>query len=245
LVTEEGRQAVALVTGSTSGIGLGIATRLLADGMVVVFNSRGGGDLSPARGHGASATYLAADVADPADAEALVAAVESRFGRLDLLVNNAAVGPTIPHRDLASATPEVWDAVLGVNLLGPWHVIRAAVPILQQSSRAHVVNIASIAGVQVRGSSVPYATSKAALVHLTKLLARALSPGIRVNAVAPGWIDTPRSAGYPVDKEALLSSIPLHRTGSPAEVAAAVVALDSLSYVTGDVLMVDGGLHLT
>jgi ketoreductase RED2 len=228
----------ALVTGGTSGIGQGIAAALVAEGWEVVVTSRGTADGAPP-----GSLHVAADVSDPDAVSHLLQEVDQQLGRLDLLVNNAGIGPQIPHDDLDAATPEIWQQILGVNLLGPWHVIARGRRLLEQSGRGHVVNVSSIAGLSALGSSIPYAVSKAGLIHLTRLLARALAPAIRVNAVAPGWIDTPRNATWP-GREAMLERIPLKVHGQPSDIADAVIGLDRMAYVTGEVICLDGGMHL-
>ena len=190
MVEFEGK--VALVTGSSSGIGAAIARGLAGRGAKVVVNSTS----SVAAGERVAgelpdASYVQADMADPDHAARLVATAVERYGRLDILVNNAGTTEIIPHHDLDAATFEVWERIMRVNVLGTWNVIRAAVPHLRATGDGVIVNITSLAGVRPTGSSIPYATSKAALNHLTLLLANALGPDVRVNAVAPGLIDTP------------------------------------------------------
>jgi ketoreductase RED2 len=231
---------VALVTGATSGIGEGVAQRLLADGWHVVSASRGDGENAPL-----GSVHIQTDVSDEAAVTALAEQIDARFGRLDLVVNNSGIGPQIPHPDLAAATPALWQEILGVNLFGPWRVIVAVEPLLRRSGGAHIVNVSSLAGVAVLGSSVPYAVSKAGLIHLTKLLAKALAPAIRVNSVAPGWIDTPRNEGWPQRDSIRDELVPLRRLGTPADIADAVIALQNMTYVTGEVICVDGGMHLS
>lgn len=168
---------VAVVTGSSSGIGAAIARALAAEGMTVVVNSRSSvaeGEALAAELPGAA--YLQADVADEESAERLVAQTVERFGRLDLLVNNAGTTKVIPHHDLAAATTKVWRDIFETNVFGAWTMTRAAVPHLRESGAGHVVNMTSLAGVRPIGSSIPYAASKAALNHLTLLLAAVLGP---------------------------------------------------------------------
>jgi ketoreductase RED2 len=131
-----------------------------------------------------------------------------------------------------------------VNVLGTWNVIQAAAPHLRAGGDGVIINVTSLAGVRPVGSSIPYAVSKAALNHLTVLLANALGPDIRVNAVAPGLIDTPWTADWDVLRETVREAAPLRRTGTPADVADACVALVDAKYTTGQVLVVDGGMAL-
>lgn len=236
---------VALVTGSSSGIGAAVATSFAELGARVVVNSSSsvaeGGALAAKL---PDATYVQADVADPASAAELVAAAVERFGRLDIVVNNAGTTTVIPHHDLDAATNDIWERILRVNLLAPWNVIHAAAPHLRATGNGVILNVTSLAGVRPVGSSIPYAVSKAALNHLTVLLANALGPEIRVNAVAPGLIDTPWTADWDAIREQVRETAPLRRSGEPDDVADACVALIDARYTTGQVLVVDGGLAL-
>ncbi len=235
---------VAIVTGSSSGIGAAIARLLTEEGATVVVNS----STSVAAGEALAAelgtTYVQADVSDEAQAIHLVEATVEAHGRLDILINNAGTTEVIPHHDLDAVTDEVWHKILDVNVLGTWKVTRAAVPHLKASGAGTVVNITSIAGVRPRGSSIPYAVSKAALNHMTVLLANTLGPEIRVNAVAPGLIDTPWTESWHDIREAVKKTTPLKRSGQPDDVAIATLGLVRSAYTTGEVLLVDGGMHL-
>ncbi|WP_092808240.1 SDR family NAD(P)-dependent oxidoreductase [Rhodococcus globerulus] len=236
---------VALITGATGGIGSAVARRLHREGMRVVLtssSSRTQGERL-AKTLAPNASYVQGDLTDPADARKLVRAALSQFGRLDLLVNNAAAFAHIPHTDLAAATPEVWRRLLDVNVIGVWCTIEAARVALEDSC-GHIVNITSLAGVRPMGASIPYAVSKAALGHMTPLLAKALGPSVRVNAIAPGFVATDRTSGWSEVLASVESSAPLRRAGTPEDIADAVVALHSATYVTGQTLAVDGGLSL-
>ena len=230
---------VALVTGATSGIGQGVASELIRRGWHVVSASRRGSSEALL-----GSLHVPTDVADSESVRDLVAVIARTYGRLDLVVNNSGTGPQIPHADLDGATPALWDEILGVNLLGPWHIISASRPLLVASDRAHVVNVTSLAGFSARGSSIPYSVSKAGLGHLTRLLAKALSPQVRVNSIAPGWIDSPRNADWPGREDVRDHQVPLRRLGQPSDIADAVIALDHMTYVTGEIICVDGGMHL-
>ena len=238
---------VALVTGSSSGIGAAVAETFARRGVHVVVNSVSSvteGQLLAARLPGA--TYIQADVADPAQATRLVDETIEQHGRLDIVVNNAGTTTVIPHHDLDAATTEIWERLLAVNVLGPWNVIQAAVPHLRATGDGTILNITSVAGVRPVGSSIPYAVSKAALNHLTVLLANALGPEIRVHAIAPGLIDTPwtQDDNWNAVRDAVRQNAPLRRSGTPADVADACVGLLGTRYATGQVLVVDGGLAL-
>jgi len=238
----------ALVTGSTSGIGAEIAGRLADDGMHVVVHSGRSPEAGARLAAELGGSYLQADLEDLATAQGSVEEALARLGRLDVLVNNAAVSWPIPHDDLAAATPDVWQQVLTVNLVAPWVLTTVATPYLRASDRPGggcVVNVTSHAGVRPKGSSVPYAASKAALNHVTRLLAVALGPGVRVNAVAPGLVDTPLTADWTDAQQLWETRAPMRRSATTADVAHVVAALVDSAYVTGEVVVVDGGMNLT
>ena len=236
---------VVLVTGSSSGIGAATATRFASLGATVVINS----STSVAAGQALAgelpvASYVRADVSDEDQARRLIDEVVDRHGRLDVLVNNAGTTEVIPHHDLEAASPEVWRRIFDVNVLGTWQVTVAAVDHLRASGRGQVVNVSSLAGERPTGSSIPYACSKAALSHMTRLLANTLAPTVRVNAVAPGLVDTPWTAEWGTVREFVNAQAPLQRTATPDDVAELIVGLARSTYVTGEVVLVDGGLSL-
>jgi len=237
---------VALVTGSASGIGAATARALDAEGAAVVVNSHRSAEAGETvASQLGNACYIKADIANGADARRLVAAAVERFGRLDILVNNAGTTVKIPHADLDAVTAQVWDQILSVNVIGTWDVTAAAVPHLRASGDGSIVMISSLAGLRPLGSSIPYAVSKAAVNHLTMLLANVLGPEIRVNAVAPGLVDTPWTAGWDSERADVRKKAPLGRSATPEDIAEAVVALVRSRHQTGNVTVVDGGLHLT
>jgi ketoreductase RED2 len=237
---------VALVTGGSSGIGAAVCRALAAEGMTVVVCSSRSVELGKALAAELDGSYVQGDVADDADARRVVATAAERHGRLDVVVNSAGTTEMIPHEDLEAVTDEIWMRILSVNLLGPWHVIRAAGPHLRATGDGVIVNVSSRAGSRPVGSSIPYAVSKAGLDHLTALLANALGPEIRVNAVAPGLVETPWSdnAGFDDLRRRVERDSPLRRVGHAEEIAAAVLGLVKASYTTGAVLMADGGMFL-
>jgi NAD(P)-dependent dehydrogenase (short-subunit alcohol dehydrogenase family) len=242
-----GQPSVALVTGSASGIGAGIARRLAADGMTVAVHSRASRDAGEAVAAEVGGAYFAADLADEAQCQDLVSRVLARHGRLDVLVNNAGMSWPIAHDDLGAVTAAVWRQILDVNLIAPWLLTAAALPALRSSPRpggGAVINITSHAGVRPKGSSVPYAASKAALNHVTRLLAAALGPAVRVNAVAPGLVDTPLTADWAGAQRLWREQAPMRRAAQPADVAGLVAAIAASSYLTGEVIILDGGLNL-
>ena len=182
---------VALVTGSTSGIGAAIARRLSRDGFSIVLHSRSSAEAGRALARElGSAVYAQADLANDADRVNLVRDAIRAWGRLDVLVNNAGISRVIPHADLAAATPDIWQELYEVNVVAPFRLVAEAEMALREAARRGrpgcIVNVSSHAGVRPRGASIPYAATKAALNHVTRLLALSLAPDIRVNAVAPG-----------------------------------------------------------
>lgn len=240
-----GPSRVALVVGSSSGIGAAVAKRLAAEGMLVALNSarsvEAGKSLSREI---TNAAYFQADAGQPGEAARLVGAVAEHFGRLDTVVYSAGRTYRIPHRRLDLVTDEVWEETLEVNLLGPWRTVQAAAPHLKESGEGNVVFIGSLAAAQAGGSSIPYAVSKAALHHLCVMLAAALGPEIRVNAVAPGFIQTPWTQGWTELAADMSSRAPLRRIGQPEEIAEIVWDLTRQTYVTGQVVFADGGFRL-
>jgi ketoreductase RED2 len=233
---------VTIVTGSSSGIGEAIARRFAAEGASVVVNS----SRSVAEGNAVAASlpgslYVQADIAEESQGRRLIDATLERFGRLDVLVNNAGTTSVIPHADLDAAGLEVWQRIFDVNVFGTWLLSRAAVPALRQAGGC-ILNITSLAGVRPTGSSIPYAASKAALNHLTVLLAKALGPDVRVNAIAPGLVDTPWTADWDATRAMVNALAPMKRTGRPEDMCDMAVACATSSYLTGQVIVIDGGL---
>jgi len=240
---------VALVTGSTSGIGAAVARRLSQDGYAVVLHSRASADAGKAlAAELGNAIYIQADLGDDSQRGRLIAEAVAAWGRLDVLVNNAGISRVIPHGDLAAATPEVWHELYDVNVVAPFRLITEAQDALRAAASrgrpASVVNISSHAGIRPKGASIPYAATKAALNHVTKLLAVTLAPDIRVNAVAPGLVDTPLTADWTDAQRLWKERAPMRRAASPADIAQAVALLVASDYLTGEVLLSDGGLNL-
>lgn len=241
---------VALVTGSTSGIGAATARRLARDGYKVALHSRSSAESGKRMAAElAGASYHRADLADELATRDLVADVLKHHGRLDVLVNNAGQAIRIPHTDLKAATPEVWRRMLDVNLIAPFVLITEAEPALRKSAEAgrpaSIVNIGTHAGVRPKGASIPYATAKAGLHHVTRLLALALGPDIRVNCVAPGLVETPMGANWPEATELWNTRSAMRRPAKPEDIADLVAALVANDYVTGEIVIADGGLNLT
>jgi ketoreductase RED2 len=234
---------VALVTGSASGIGEAVARRFAAEGAAVVVNSVS----SVAAGEALAASlpdavYVRGDISVPDDAAALVAATD-RWGRLDYLINNAGYTRRVAHHDIDGADLALWQRVFEVNVFGTWLMCQAALPRLRADGGGSIVNMSSIAGSAPGGSSVPYACSKAALDHQTRLLARVVGPEVAVNAIAPGLVETPWTADWP-EHDAVAAIAPLRRVGRPDDIAEITYRLAVATYVTGQILTVDGGLGL-
>lgn len=235
-----------IVTGSSSGIGEAIARRLSGFGAGIVVNSASSAEAGQRiAAELGDALYIQGDIGDPATAAALVAAAEQRWGHLDGLVNNAGVTIDVPLPDIASVTPAHWDKVLRTNVVGTFLVSQAALPLLRQAGDGWIINITSLAGVRQTGSSLPYAVSKAALNHLTTIMAKHAEGGVRVNAVAPGLVATPWTEDWHERKAGVELVAPLHRVATAEDIADACVALVATPYATGQTLVVDGGLGLT
>jgi ketoreductase RED2 len=234
---------VAIVTGSSSGIGERTAQRLSELGAAVVVNSAS----SVAAGQAVAdalpgeSLYVQADISDKDQGQALLDATIERFGKLDLLVNNAGWTTVVPHGDLDALTDEIFLKTFEVNVFGTWFLTKAAMPLLRQSSDGHVVNITSVAGVRPVGSSIAYSMTKAALNQMTRLLAKSHGP-VRVNAVAPGLVATPWTSDWDALHAGVAAMAPLHRSATPDDCAEAVLALVRNKYVTGEVFVVDGGM---
>ena len=236
---------VAIVTGSSSGIGAAVARRFAAEGMRVVVNSSRSVEEGQALADELDgAIYLQADISDEAQAKGLVQQTVEQLGRLDVLVNNAGTTVRIPHADLEAASPDIWRRIFDVNVIGTWQLTVAAMPHLRSADDGNVVNVSSLAGVRPTGSSIPYAASKAAINHMTRLLAAAVGPDVRVNAVAPGLIATPWTEDWADMHEAIKNIAPLGRSGEPEDIAEVVLAFVRARYTTGEVWISDGGMHL-
>jgi pteridine reductase len=234
----------ALVTGGARRVGKAIALALAERGAdIVIHYNSGSVDASLTAGElramGVRVALLQRDLSDVEQARALPAAAEREFGRLDIVVNSAAMMLRTPVGDV---TPDDWDAMFALNLKAPFFVTQAAAPLLA-AHRGVVINIADLAAYESWPAYVPHAMTKAGIVQMTRGLARALAPAVRVNAVAPGAVLLPDD-WTDETAERLVSTTPLRRLGSAADVAHAVVYLCEATYVTGEVIIVDGGRHI-
>jgi len=250
-----GNRPVAMVTGASTGIGRAAAVALAGAGFDVVVNySRNEAaameTASLAQSKGVAAFAYRCDVSDDSTVRKMLEFVRQEFGRLDALVNNAGITADIPPKDFESMTAEIWDRVFAVNVRGIFQVTRAAAGMLKEA-RGSIVNSASIVGLRPGPQPLPYAASKAAVISLTKLLALNLAPEIRVNAVAPGWIEGDWMNRMLGDKyESLMArrakGTPLGRCATPEDVAEVMVNLIvSNRFVNGEVVVVDGGYAAT
>lgn len=243
----------AVVTGSSVGVGRATALELARRGCSVLVNySSSEREAAEVCGEiarlGVLAISFQADVSDDAACRRMIDAAYNKFGRLDVLVNNAGTTRFINHRDLDEVKDDDWSRIFAVNLKGPFQCARAAREPMRASGGGVIVNVSSVAGIRGLGSSIPYAASKAALNNLTITLAKALAPEIRVNAVAPGfitgrWLEQGLGPMYETIKQAMEARVPSGRVCDPEDVAAAVLSLiTGSSMVTGQVLVCDGGM---
>lgn len=233
---------VALVTGAAKRIGRSIALRLAADGADVVVNyasskAEAESVVREIESLGRRAQAIRADVSRRAEVVQLFAEVESKFGRLDILVNNVGTFFSAKFEDL---TDEQWDRIMNVNLKSQFLCAQAAAPMMKRRGRGHIINLSSLGGLLVWPAYTHYCVSKAGVIMLTKCLARALGPEILVNSVAPGTIEFPGEA----PDEDYVKRVPLHRTGTGDDIADAVAFFAASDFVTGQILAVDGGRAL-
>ena len=246
---------IAIVTGGGTGIGRATSLRLARSGAraVVINFSRSGKDAEATaneiREMGVEPMPYRADVADEPQVKAMVAETVDRYGQIDVLVNSAGTTHFIPHPDLDSLTDEVWNEILSVNLKGTFYCCRAAAPELKKTGGA-IVNIASIAAHRASGSSIAYAVSKAGVVQLTRALALALAPEVRVNSVSPGLVSTRwfssrfGDEAAAAQEETFAKQTPVQKIATPDDVARAVIALLENDLITGQDLVVDGGKNI-
>jgi 3-oxoacyl-[acyl-carrier protein] reductase len=243
------RGAVALVTGGNGGLGQRICHALAAEGVdiaVLYAQSREAAEgvaRDLASRHQIKAAAFGCDITDGAAVERLIGDVTRRFGRIDILVNDAAYNISIPFTDLDALTQEEWDRIMAVNLTGPMRLCKAVAPIMKAQGRGRIVNIASVAGLQPTGSSIAYAVSKAGLIHLTRCMAVALAPETLVNCVAPGLLDGTRATANlrPEQIERSASGALLKRAADKDDCADMVTTMCRTETMTGQTVVIDAG----
>ncbi len=249
-------RAVALVTGAATGIGRSAALALARSGYHVVINYSRSEKAAKttardAEAAGARTLVYRCDVSNDACVRTMLEATEKEFGRLDVLINNAGTTIAVEPKNLEGVTVEDWNRVFAVNVLGIFLVTRAAAPMLRRSSNGCIVNTCSIAGVRPSAQALPYAASKAAVANLTKTLANALGPEVRVNAVAPGWLEgdwmkTMLGENYDGLMARRARYTPLKRCCTADDVAESMLSLiNGNRFVTGEIIVIDGGFSST
>ncbi len=243
------RGAVALVTGGNGGLGQRICHALAQEGVhiaVMYAQSREqaeGVAAELASRYQVNAAAFGCDITDGAAVERLVAEVTQRFGRLDILVNDAAFNKSIPFTDLDNLTSEVWEKIMSVNLTGPMQLTKAVAPVMKAQGQGRIVNISSVAGLQPTGSSIAYAVSKAGLIHLTRCMAVALAPETLVNCIAPGLLEGTRAtANLRAEQiERSASTSLLKRAADKDDCADMVVTMCRTETMTGQTIVIDAG----
>src|SRR5579863_7248469 len=241
--------AVALVTGGNGGLGQRICHALAKEGVhiaVMYAQSRDqaeGVARDLASRHQTNAAAFACDITDDAAVAEVVDNVVKRFGRLDILVNDAAYNKSVQFADLDGLTMEVWDKIIAVNLTGPMRLTKAVAPVMKAQGRGRIVNIASVAGVGPTGSSIAYAVAKAGLIHLTRCMAVALAPETLVNCVAPGLLEGTRATANlrPEMIERSASSSLLKKAADKDDCADMVVTMCRTETMTGQTIVIDSG----
>jgi 3-oxoacyl-[acyl-carrier protein] reductase len=243
----------AIVTGSAVGVGRATALELARRGANVVINysrseTEGRQTAADVEALGARALLVRADVSRDDEVRDMVRQAVDRFGSVDVLVNNAAITHFVDFRDLEGLTEDMWDRILAVNVKGVFFCSRAVIPHMKRQGSGCIVNISSVAGIQGVGSSIAYCASKAAVINLTMAFARAFAPEVRVNCVAPGFIDTrwhsarADAGDYERLKERVAQGTPLARVCAPEDIAQVVLSfIEGADFVTGQTLVVDGG----
>ena len=241
--------SVALVTGGNGGLGQRICHALAKEGVhiaVVYAQSRDqaeGVARDLASSYQINAAAFACDITDGAAVDRLVGAVTARFGRLDILVNDAAYNIAIPFPDLDGLTLDVWNKIMDVNLTGPMRLMKAVAPVMKAQGRGRIVNIASVAGLGPSGSSIAYAVSKAGLIHLTRCMAVAMAPETLVNCIAPGLLDGTRATSNlraeQIERSA--SSALLKKPADKDDCADMVVTMCRTETMTGQTIVIDAG----
>jgi len=242
------KNSVAVVTGGNGGLGQRICQALASAGanIAVVYAqsaNEAGAVADEIRKAGVEAQAFQCDLTQPAQIQRLVDDVVKRFGRLDILINDAAYNKAIPFKDLDGLTTEEWSKIIDVNLTGPMHAIKAVAPVMKSQGRGRIVNISSIAGLYPGGSSIAYAVSKAGLIHLTRCMAVALAPEVLVNCVAPGLLEGTRATANLLKSQidASAAGALLKRAADKDDVAEQVVTMCRTETMTGQTIAIDSG----
>ncbi len=242
------KNSVAVVTGGNGGLGQRICHALASAGanIAVVYAqsaNEAGAVADEMRKHSVEAQAFQCDLTQPAQIQRLVDDVVKRFGRLDILINDAAYNKAIPFKDLDGLTTEEWSRIIDVNLTGPMHAIKAVAPVMKKQGRGRIVNISSIAGLYPGGSSIAYAVSKAGLIHLTRCMAVALAPEVLVNCVAPGLLEGTRATANLLKSQidASAAGALLKRAADKDDVAEQVVTMCRTETMTGQTIAIDSG----
>ena len=242
------KDKVAIVTGGNGGLGQRICHALASsDCHVAVVYAQSKNQAREVAGqlqaHGVEAEAFQCDVSEPDQVSKLAAAVEERFGQIDILINDAAFNKSVPFQNLDELTCEFWNKIMSINLTGPMLCIKAVAPAMKKQGCGRIINISSMAGLAPMGSSIAYSVSKAALIHLTKCMAVGLAPEVTVNCVAPGYIEGTRSTSNltPEHRARSVKTSLLKRAADKDDIANQVVALCKSDTITGQTLVVDSG----
>ncbi|MBY0089649.1 SDR family oxidoreductase [Priestia aryabhattai] len=243
------KNKVFIITGGGTGIGKATALKLADMGAKLVINYSNSETeakkvVEEIIEKGGTAFAFKANVANEQEVNEMIHQTVTQFGRLDGLVNNASITAQISMNDLESATDDVWDSLYDVNVKGMFHCVKAAVPHMKKQKAGAIVNVGSVAGTTGIGSSIPYAATKAAIHTMTKSLAIALAPYIRVNCISPGAVDTRWWSGNEDKMYQLVGNLPLQRISSPEDIADAILFQLKQESVTGQVFKIDNGQTL-
>ena len=240
---------IALVTGGGTGIGKATSLLLAREGCDVAVNySRSKDDADQTVGEiealGRKAIAIQADISDETAVQAMFASIDEKLGPLDILVNNAATTQFVPYTDLDGMTAEIWDTIFAVNVKGTFLCCREAIKRMKAKGKGSIVSVSSIAGMTGLGSSIAYATSKAAVINMTRGLAASCAPEVSVNAVAPGVVETRWVKGWEKFTDPHREATPMKRHAQPEDVALAIYGLILNPFTTGETIRVDGGRTL-
>ena len=237
---------VALITGGGTGIGRATALLLASHDVDVAVNysrsqSEAEQTVVEVEEIGRRSMTVKADISDQAAVAEMIDVVRKEFGRLDILVNNAAITEMVPYTELDKLTEEIWDRIFAVNVKGTFWCCRDAMPLLKVDGGGQIVNVSSIAGITGLGSSIAYAASKAAVINMTRAFAASHAPEVRANAVAPGVVETRWVAGWEQYTDPHREKTPLRRHAQPEDIATTILGLVMNPFITGQTITIDGG----